>query len=88
MAKKIRQETAAPVVQTPIAQAKAALARGDVRRARKLAAEAARAASEAERGEARALLERTRPDPQSLLAVGAVLALILVALWAAILRLR
>ena len=59
---------------------------GDVRRARAFAEEAAASGPEAERVEARALLDRLRPDRGALLVVAAVLLLIVIAAWLAILR--
>ena len=59
---------------------------GDVRRARELAGQAAGSGSEVEKEEARALLERLAPDRGILLAAAAVLALIVLATWMAILR--
>jgi hypothetical protein len=73
---------------TPLGRARWALEVGDVRLARKLATEAAQTGPEPERAEARALLERIRPDRASLLTVAAVLLLILFAAWVAILRAR
>jgi FimV-like protein len=74
----------APV--SPLARARVALERGDVRRARQLLAEVAEAGLAGEREEARRLLERTGPDPRALMTVVLVLLLILFAAWAAILR--
>jgi hypothetical protein len=74
--------------QTPLGKARWALEAGDVRRARQLAAEAAQSGSESERAEAKALLARLGPDMRALLVAAAVLVLIIVAAWAAILRAR
>jgi FimV-like protein len=71
---------------TPLAKARWMLEAGDVRRARALAQEAATTGPEAERAEARALLERIEPDRAALLTAAAVLAMILFAAWIAILR--
>lgn len=73
---------------TPLARAKWSMEVGDVRRARELAREAARTGAEADRAEAERMLARLRPDPVALLTVAAVLVLIVLALWAAILRAR
>lgn len=73
---------------TPLAKARWALEVGDVRRARQLAAEAASSGPEAERAEAKALLDHLGPDPRALLTVAIVLILIAFAAWAAILRTR
>jgi FimV-like protein len=92
MARKGKQETrreAPPGAQaTPLAKARWMLEVGDVRRARRFAEEAAASGPEAERAEARALLERLRPDRREVLVAAAVLVLILIATWAAILRAR
>jgi hypothetical protein len=72
--------------QTPLAKARWALEAGDVRRARDLAAEASRSGPEAERAEAEALLRRLGPDPRAIATAAAVLLLILIATWLAILR--
>jgi FimV-like protein len=73
---------------TPLGRARWLLEVGDVRRARSLAEEAVKSGPEAERAEARALLDRLRPDRASILTVAIVLLLILFAAWAAILRVR
>jgi hypothetical protein len=91
MAKRNRQ--IAPAVagtqpDTPLGKARWALEAGDVRRARRLAAEAAENGPESERAAARALLERLGPDMRAIAVAAVVLALILVAAWAAILRPR
>jgi FimV-like protein len=96
MAKKGRQAGAAEARRdiqagppsTPLGRARWLLEVGDVRRARSLAVEVAKSGPEAERAEARALLDRLRPDRDSILAVVVVLVLILFAAWAAILRVR
>ena len=59
---------------------------GDVRRARAFAAEAAGSGSEADKTDARALLDRLGPDRDAMLAAAAVLALVMVAAWVAILH--
>ena len=74
--------------QSPLAKARWALEAGDIRRARALAAEAARSGPEAERAEAEALHKRLGPDPRAILTAAAVLALIVIAAWLAILRRR
>jgi hypothetical protein len=71
---------------TPLGKARWMLEAGDVRRARRYAEEAATTGPEAERAEARALLERIQPDRASLLVAAAVLVLIVFAAWIAILR--
>lgn len=91
MARKGRQtapEVSATQPQTPLGKARWALEAGDVRRARQLAAEAARSGPESERAEAQALLDRLGPDLAALLTAAAVLLLIMFAAWAAILRAR
>jgi len=75
-----------PQPQTALGKARWALEAGDVRRARQLAAEAARSGPEAERPEAEALLRKLGPDPRALLTVAIVLVLIAIAAWLAILR--
>ena len=77
-----------PQPQTPLGKARWALEAGDVRRARSLAAEAARSGPEPERAQADALLKRLGPDPRAILVAAAVLVLIVIAAWAAILRAR
>jgi hypothetical protein len=72
--------------QTPLGKARWALEAGDIRRARALAAEAARSGPEAERAAASDLLKRLGPDPRAILAAAVVLVLIVIAAWAAILR--
>ena len=61
---------------------------GDVRRARRYAEEAAATGSEADKAEARALLDRIRPDRTAMFTVAVVLLMILFAAWMAILRAR
>ena len=80
-----RDVTAGPPA-TALGRARWALEVGDVRRARKLAQEAAQSGPEAERAEAQALLERIAPDRASILVVAGVLLLIAFAAWAAILH--
>jgi len=63
----------------PLAQARAALSRGDVRAARALLASLDASASEAEREEARALADGLGTDPQALLAALAVFVVIVLA---------
>jgi len=75
-----------PQPQTALGKARWALEAGDVRRARQLAAEAARSGPETERPQAEALLRRLGPDPRALLTVAIVLVLIAIAAWLAILR--
>ncbi len=84
MAKK-EKAGAAP---TPLWLAKEALAAGDARRARALAEQAAASGPEGEREEARKLVERLKPDAQSIYAAAVVLFLILLAAWLAIFRRR
>ena len=69
---------------TSLGRARWMLALGDVRRARAFAEEAAAGGSEAEQAEARALLERLAPDRGIMLSAAAVLALIMLAAWVAI----
>ncbi|HUJ27437.1 MAG TPA: hypothetical protein VLW85_15540 [Myxococcales bacterium] len=83
-AKKVKEQKGEPV--SPLARAKWSLEVGDVRRARALAREAAQAGPEADRAEAERLLARLRPDPAAMLTVAAVLVLIAIAAWLAILR--
>ncbi len=77
-----------PQPQSPLAKARWALEAGDIRRARALAAEAARSGPEAERAEADAFYRRLGPDPRAILTAAAVLVLIVIAAWLAILRPR
>jgi hypothetical protein len=91
MAKKARPPAAAASpanLQTPLAKARWALEAGNVRRARSLAAEAARSGPEAERADADHLFELLGPDPRAILTAAMVLVLIVIAAWAAILRQR
>jgi hypothetical protein len=92
MARKGKQETRreAPsgAQATPLAKARWGLEAGDVRRARRFAEEAATSGPEAERAEARALLERLRPDRGAILVAAVLLLIIVIAAWAAILRAR
>jgi hypothetical protein len=71
---------------TPLSRARAALQAGNARLAKRLADEAAAAGPESERDEARQLAGQLQPDLQPLLVIGAVLILIIVAAWMAILR--
>jgi hypothetical protein len=66
--------------------ASAALARGDARTARKLAARQASSTSEAERAEGRRILDQTAPDRLALLAAGAVLLAFALAAWFFLIR--
>jgi hypothetical protein len=77
-----------PQPQTPLAKARWALEAGDVRRARELAAEAARVGPESERAEAEALLRRLGPDMRAIAVAAVVLLMILIAAWVTILRPR
>jgi hypothetical protein len=86
MARKSKAEEAGVAQQSPLKRARWALQAGNVRLARQLAAQAAAGGPEAERDEARKLAKSLEPDPQPLLVVGAVLILIIVAAWLAILR--
>ena len=91
MARKSKQAAPAqqrepPAPASPLARARQALEAGNVRRARKLLSEAAASGPEAERGEAQALLARIEPDRMALLTAAAVLMVIIVAAWLAILR--
>jgi hypothetical protein len=89
MAMKDRPQSAAaspPQPQTPLAKARWALEAGDLRRARRLASDAARSGPEAERPDAEALLRKLGPDPRALLVAAIVLAMIVIAAWLAILR--
>jgi len=91
MAKKDRPPAAAASPtqpQTPLAKARWALEAGDIRRARALAAEAARSGPESERADAEALFKKLGPDPRAILTAALVLVLIAIAAWAAILRRR
>lgn len=77
-----------PQPQTPLAKARWALEAGDVRRARQLAAEAARSGPEFDRAEADALLRRLGPDMRAVATAAVVLLMIVIAAWVAILRTR
>jgi FimV-like protein len=91
MAKKSRQTApgvSAVQPDTPLGKARWALESGDVRRARQLLHEAARAGPEVERAEARALLDRLGPDLRAIAVAAAVLVMIVLAAWLAILRPR
>ncbi len=81
-----KQAPAGTPPSNPLAQARLALAAGNVRRARSLAHEIAAAGLANERPEASEILDRTRPDPRALITTLTVIALILFAAWAAILR--
>jgi FimV-like protein len=72
--------------QTPLAKARWYMEAGDVRRARALAAEAARTGPESERPDAEALLRRLGPDMRAIAVAAGVLVLIILAAWLAILR--
>ena len=71
---------------TPLSRARAALQAGNARLARQLADEAATSGPESEREEGRELSAQLRPDSVPLLVIGAVLILIIIAAWLAILR--
>lgn len=91
MARKNKQAAPAPQREppapaSPLARARQALEAGNVRRARKLLSEAAASGPEAERREAQALLARSAPDRVALLTAAAVLLVIIVAAWLAILK--
>jgi hypothetical protein len=86
MARKSKADEAGVSGQSPLRRARAALVAGNARQARQLAAEAASTGPAAEREEGRKLAQQLEPDPQPLLVVGAVLILIIVAAWLAILR--
>lgn len=77
-----------PQPQTPLAKARWALEAGDVRRARELAAEAARSGPQSDRADAEALLRKLGPDMRAMAVAAAVLLLIVIAAWLAILRQR
>ena len=89
MARKNKQtgDRAAPAAPDgALGKARFMLESGDVRRARQYAEEAAANGSEAEKAEARALLDHIRPDRTAIVTVGIVLLMILFAAWIAILR--
>jgi hypothetical protein len=82
------QQTSAPVhrSQSPI---EAAMERGDVRTARRLATAAdpqKTSPTDSERIATKHVLERTRPDPIALLAAAAVFVAIVLAAWLALFR--
>jgi hypothetical protein len=87
MARKNKQAGAAPAAPPgALGKARFMLEAGDVRRARQFAEEAAASGTDAEKAEARALLEHIRPDRAAILTVAIVLLMILFAAWLAILR--
>jgi hypothetical protein len=86
MARKSRAEEIVTPRRTLLQEAQAALGAGNVRLARQRAAQAAESGSEAERAEARRLMQRLAPDRAALMVVAAVLVLIIIAAWLAILR--
>jgi hypothetical protein len=86
MARKSKAEEIVPPRRTLLQEAQAALGSGNVRLARQRAAQAAESGPEAERAEARRLLDRLAPDRMALIAVAVVLVLIIIAAWLAILR--
>jgi hypothetical protein len=81
-----RQTTPGPQPSALMARVRLALAAGNVRGARSLSREIVAAGPDAERVEAAAILERTRPDPRALITTLSVIAIILFAAWAAILH--
>ena len=89
MARKNRQQAGAPPAPTSaMEKARFMMEAGDVRRARQYALEALSSGSEGDKEQARALLERIRPDRTAMLTVGVVLLMIVIAAWLAILRTR
>jgi|GEM_PF-1585381 len=76
----------APPGQDLLVRASAALARGNVRGARSLLRQVAASGPETDKAAALALIERLRPDPQSMMVAAAVLAVIWFAIWAGLLR--
>ena len=70
----------------PLARARLAFAAGNVRAARSLAAQILARGPEAEREEASAIRDRTRPEPRALITAAVVYLLILFAAWAGIFR--
>jgi FimV-like protein len=68
--------------------ARAAVSRGDIRTARRLASEAARTGTEADRQAAQRLLASLGPDPAALLAAGLVLFALALTAWLTLFRLR
>ena len=79
-----KSESGAP--RTPLQRAQAALQAGNVRLARQLAEDAAANGPPADREEARRFSRRLDRDLQPILAAAAVLILIILAAWLAILR--
>ena len=77
---------AAPQPSDPLARARIAEAAGNNRGARSLARQIAATGPDSERPEAAEILHHTAPDPRALVTTLAVLAIILFALWVAILR--
>jgi len=75
-----------PDAPIPPQPAQHALARGDVKTARRLAAQDLTSSNEANRELARRVFEETRPDPAALIAAAAVLLVILLAAWLALFR--
>jgi hypothetical protein len=69
-----------------LAQAEEALARGDTRRSRAILRQALAADPAVDRAPAEALLQRTRVDPVALGVAGAVLLVIVLAAWFALLH--
>jgi hypothetical protein len=69
-----------------LAQAKEALARGDTRRSRAILRQALATDPTVDRAAAEALLQRTRVDPVALGVAGAVLLVIVLAAWFALLH--
>jgi hypothetical protein len=86
MARKSKALEASVSRGTPLSRARAALQAGNARLARQLAEEAAASGPETEREEARVLASQLQPDSVPLLVIGAVLLLIIIAAWLAILR--
>ncbi|HXN55813.1 MAG TPA: hypothetical protein VN874_06070 [Myxococcales bacterium] len=81
---KARNRSAPPG--SALAQAEEALARGDTRRGRAILRQALATASAVDRDAAEVLLRRTRVDPVALGVAGAVLLVILLAAWFALLH--
>jgi hypothetical protein len=81
---KVRNRSAPPG--SALAQAEEALARGDTRRGRAIVRQALATTSAVDRDAAQALLQRTRVDPVALGVAGAVLLVILLAAWFALLH--
>jgi hypothetical protein len=86
MARKSKALEASVSHGTPLSRARAALQAGNARLARQLADEAATSGPESEREESRKLAAQLQPDSVPLLVIGAVLVLIVMAAWLAILR--